>query len=351
MSTSLRSERVSRIKDVALRAGVSTATVSRALAEPGSVRPALRERVLEAVRALGYTPNAAARSLRAGHTRTILVLTRARWSAPFFSAVLNGIDATLAEAGYSMILGNFDTGDRRRTAILDMMFSGHIDGAIVLSGIAVSDGTRSMLEAGLPIVSICAAVEGTQAVVTDEAECIARLAAHLAGTGHRDFLYVTGPAANYNETIRRAALEASLGSWEGSRLRLAAGDFTMPSGAEAASAFLAMRPRPTAVVCCSDEMAIGFIKAVQAAGLDVPRDVSVAGFDGIEFADFCSPTLTTIRQPRFELGAAGAKQLLAALRDGSAPAEPVVLQSELRVGASTAAPPLPGSRQPSVSAR
>ena len=201
-----RQEGVPRIGDVARQAGVSTATVSRALAVPEQVRPELRARVAEAVKALGYTPNAAARSLRAGQTRMILVLTRSRWSAPFFSEVLNGIDAELASAGYGMILGNFDHGDGRERHVVDMMFSGHIDGAIVLSGIVASSGGRSMLACGLPIVSVCAAIEGTYAVLTNEADCIVAAARHLVTLGHKDVLYISGPEGNSNEVIRRAAL-------------------------------------------------------------------------------------------------------------------------------------------------
>ncbi|WP_188907437.1 LacI family DNA-binding transcriptional regulator [Aureimonas endophytica] len=337
MVTQTTNGRGPKIRDVALHAGVSTATVSRALTDPASVRPALRDKVLEAVKALGYTPNAAARSLRAGRTRTILVVTRKRWSAPFFSEVLNGIDTTLARAGHAMILGNFDAGDRREEEIIDMMFSGHIDGAIILSGIAADTGTRSMLDAGLPIVSISAAVAGTLAIVTDEGESIVRLADHLLDGGHRRFLYLAGPLGNYNETVRWAALRAHLAGRADATLARIEGDYTMPAGIAAAKDFLAMAERPSAVVACNDEMAIGFMKTVRAAGVAVPGAVSVAGFDGIEFADYCEPTLTTIRQPRFELGAAGAETLLKMLAGTMALADgPVRLVNRLRLADSTA---------------
>lgn len=331
-------ERAPRIADVAIKAGVSTASVSRALADPASVRPELLERVREAVRVLGYTPNAAARSLREGRTRTILVVTRRRWSAPFFSEVLHGIEGVLGEAGYSMILANFDTGTPREAAVVDMMFSGHIDGAIVLSGMVASSGGRSMLDAGLPVVSIGASVEAVPSIVVDEAAAMLRLCGHLVSLGHREIAYVTGPAANANEGVRRRTVESFFRERSDCRLEVIAGDFTLEAGQAAAGAFMALDPRPTAVLCCSDEIAIGFMGATQDAGLDVPGDVSVTGFDGIEFADHCRPKLTTIRQPRRELGHAGAARLLAMLRGEAA--DSITLPDDLRVAASTGPRPL-----------
>ncbi|WP_156419373.1 LacI family DNA-binding transcriptional regulator [Aureimonas sp. AU12] len=332
-----------RIVDVARHAGVSTATVSRALATPGQVRPELRERVAAAVRALGYTPNAAARQLRGGRSRMILVVTLKRWSAPFFSEVLRGIDHELSLDGYSMILGNLDLDRDRERHVVDMMFSGHIDGAIALSGIVARSEGRTMLDAGLPVVSICSATAGTMAVLTDEGESIVAAARHLAGEGHRDFAYLSGPAGNYNDAVRAEALAAFFAGPEASglRLRRIEGDFTTQSGAQAGAHFLTLDPRPTAVLCCSDEMAIGFMKVVQAGGLEVPRDVSVFGFDGIEFADYCEPTLTTVRQPRFDLGRTGARRLLDRLA-GTAPSGDahLILRNELSIRNSTG--PAPG---------
>ena len=328
-----------RIGDVAVEAGVSTATVSRALASPDQVRPELRARVQAAVAKLGYTPNAAARQLRVKRSRTALVVTRRRWSAPFFAEVLRGLDEELSAAGYAMVLGNLDEeGGERSRQLVDMMFSGTIDGAVLLSGrVAAADG-RDMFGAGLPLVSLCAAIEGTHTILTDEGACIARGARELLALGHRDFLYLPGPADNYNEQVRWAAMSGVFASAPSDARLFRADhcDFSLAAGVLAARDFLAMSCRPTAVVAVSDENAIGFLQTVQEAGVRVPEDVSVLGFDGIEFADFCRPALSTIRQPRLELGRAGARALLKAIEDGpSLPLVRQVLPNELCLRGST----------------
>ena len=305
-------ERAPRIGDVAREAGVSTATVSRALAAPTSVSDELRRRVLETVERLGYTPNAAARNLRGGSSKMILVVVPRRANPPFFAEVLRGIDTVLSAAGYSVIMGNLDQEGAKERHIVEMMAAGHIDGAIILSGKVPESGGRSMLDTGLPMVSICAAADGTHTILTDEGETMVEAVRHLIDLGHRDLLYVSGPDGNANERIRWSALETLFSAPElgNVRVRRTLGNFQFSGGVTAADHFLALTDRPTGVVCCNDEMAIGFMKTVQAAGVRVPHDVSVVGFDGIEFADFCEPTLTTVRQPRFELGATGARLVL-----------------------------------------
>ena len=340
-------ERAPRISDVAREAGVSTATVSRALAAPASVREELRRRVLETVERLGYTPNAAARNLRGGSSKMILVVVPRRANPPFFSEVLRGIDTVLSASGYSVIMGNLDQEGAKERHVVEMMAAGHIDGAIILSGKVPVSGERSMLDTGLPMVSICAAAEGTHAILTDEGETIVEAARHLVDLGHRDLFYVSGPEGNANERIRWAALQAffadpALGDV---RVRRTEGNFQFSGGVTAAEAFLALRDRPTGVVCCNDEMAIGFMKTVQASGVRVPEDVSVVGFDGIEFADFCQPTLTTVRQPRYELGATGARLILDLLaRPGQAEPTTTILANRFCIRDSTAAPGRQGGK-------
>ncbi len=352
--------RGARIGDVAREAGVSTATVSRALTNPGQVRPELRARVQAAVRKLGYTPNAAARQLRVKRSRTVLVVTRNRWSAPFFSEVLRGLDAEFSAAGYAMVLGNIDGegGDRSRQ-LVDMLFSGTIDGAVMLSGIAVSADGRSMLDSGLPLVSVCAEIEGVHNVLTDEGECMVEAVRALRALGHRDFLYLPGPAGNYNEMARWGALARAFEGVDPAEMTLTRaghGEFSLQGGIRAAEDFIASDRRQTAVLAVSDENAMGFMKTVQEAGIAVPADVSVLGFDGIDFADFCRPALSTIRQPRHELGREGARALLAAIASGTpASAGLHVLANRLDLRGSTGPAPararLPDPARPAGTVR
>lgn len=330
------------INDVARRAGVSTATVSRAVAQPDSVRGPTRTRVLEAIRELGYIPNAAARSLRRGTTRTVLIVVPKRANPPFFAEVLRGIDVTLAASGYSAIMGNLDEDGVRERQLAELVFSGHIDGVIVLSGILPRIDDRSILEACIPIVSACAPIdERGYSVLTDEGEAIVGAMRHLLDLGHRRIAHLAGPDGNFNAETRWQALENFMRHCDlpGVSLIKLAGQFTFEGGEEAAAAFLALDPAPTGVVSCSDEAAISFMKALRAAGRDVPGAVSVVGFDGIEFADYCEPALTTVCQPRFAIGETAARQLLAFLQ-GSEPVERrVVLPNRLRIAQSSAPPP------------
>jgi LacI family repressor for deo operon, udp, cdd, tsx, nupC, and nupG len=337
---SRRAEGAPRIGDVARAAGVSTATVSRALSVPDQVREDTRRRVLETVQALGYTPNAAARHLRAGTSRTVLVVIPRRSNPPFFSEVLHGIDSTLSEAGYAVISGNVGDEEQARR-LVDLAHSGRIDGVLATSGLAPVFEGRSILNAGIPVVAIGAEIEGSRspAVLIDDGACARSQAEHLLALGHRRLLYVAGPEGNYNEVRRfrgftEAAVRAGLDP-DADIVRLP-GNYMFSGGVAAARSFLAMATRPTGVVCCNDEMAIAFAKTVRDAGIAIPGDISIVGFDGIEFGEFCEPTLTTIQQPRFELGSTGARLLIAAVRGHPAPdAAPIVLEGRLLIRDST----------------
>ena len=343
------SGRPARLRDVADAAGVSTATASRALTFPDRVRDDTRERVMEAARRLGYTPNEAARTLRAGASRMVLALLPQRCSEVFFAGVLAGMDQELSSHGYTMIMGSLEGNDVRARRLSDLVFAHHLDGVMVLTPVIPRLDGRSILEAGVPVVSICAEIDGMalQAVVIDDESCAVAQTEHLIGLGHRRLLYVAGVEGNYNEVHRyrgflRAAAAAGLD--DADLLRLP-GDYSLASGVAAAQAVLSLKTRPTGVVCASDEMAIGFIKTITAAGVRCPSEISVVGFDDIEYASFCEPTLTTIRQPREDLGTTGARALLAAMRAEAPPRErKVVLPAPLVVRGSTAKAPT-ASRQ------
>ncbi len=339
-------ERAARIGDVAAAAGVSTATVSRTLAFPERVRPQTRALVLEAVQRLGYTPNEAARALRAGATRMILVVIPQSYSGAFFAGVINGVDAELSAFGFTMIMGSLDGPEDKARRLVDLVFARQIDGVIILNGSVPTIQGRSILDAGVPVVAVCAALERQNlptVLVNDEA-CGALQTRHLIALGHRRLHYVAGIKGNYNEVHRYRGFlkEARAAGLSAERLSRSPGNYSLASGVAAAQEYLELSPRPTGVVCCSDEMAIGFLKTVAQAGVRCPQEISVVGFDGIEFGEFCEPALTTIRQPRFELGQTGARALLQVLRGESEPARRrIVLTGELVIRGSTAPSPQP----------
>ena len=336
-------QRPSRILDVAKAAGVSAATVSRALSAPDSVRPETRERVMESVRRLNYTPNEAARTLRAGAARMALVAVPHHYSGAFITGVVNAIDAGLSESGYTMIVGSLDDKAEKTRRLVGLVYARQIDGVIILANCAGPLGGKSVLDAGVPVVAVTAALDrpGYPTVLIDDEACAIAQTRHLIDLGHRRLLYVAGPARHYNEIhryrgFREAVRTAGL---DRSDVQRFVGDYTLAGGVEAGRRFLTQRGRATGVVCCSDETAIGFIKTVSGAGVRIPQDVSVVGFDDIEFAEFCEPTLTTIHQPRGQLGAEGARALLRRLHGERPSDQPIVIKGELIVRGSTGPAP------------
>lgn len=329
------------IQDIASRAGVSTATVSRALANSKSVSAKTRSLVLRAVSETGYTPNVAARNLRAQRTMMILVVVP-NLSNPFFSAVLRGVDDELAGAGYDMIIGNLDNLVEREARYVKLAMSGQVDGVLNLTGRVPQGEGRSMRDLGLPMASICAIVPGQNSphVVVGDRRASVLVAEHLLGLGHRRFGYLSGPRDNINEIERSAGFLQGLrtGGIDSDMVIRWAGAFNLAAGIDAAQEFLALSDRPTAVFAASDEMAIAFMKTVLAAGLDVPGDVSIVGFDGIEWTEYVQPTLTTVRQPQHDLGRTGARALLDEISGARSGERVIELPASLIIGGSTAPP-------------
>jgi LacI family repressor for deo operon, udp, cdd, tsx, nupC, and nupG len=272
--------------------------------------------VAEAVRTSGYMPNVAARNLRGRRAMVVLVVVP-DIANPFFADVLRGIDEELSAHGYGLLIGNLARGRKKEPQLVGIVQSGQVDGVILLSGRVPQGANGSLSDTGVPIVAVCEAIPGGAFPQVEaqnrEAACAAVM--HLAGLGHRHIGYVAGPRDNILERDRRAGfLEGlALAGIERRSAPIYAGDFTFAAGEAAAQRFLASDPRPTAVFAANDEMAIGFLKTVRAAGVRVPDDVSLVGFDGIAFADYVEPTLTTFRQPRRELGRSGAALLVGAM--------------------------------------
>ncbi|KAA2242260.1 LacI family DNA-binding transcriptional regulator [Salinarimonas soli] len=327
-------QRAARIEDVARIAGVSTATVSRALSDPERVSPKARARVMEAVAQVGYLPNQAARSLRSQKSRMVLVVLP-DLSNVFFSRILQGIEDVLFEAGYGMIIGNLDGSPEKEARFAAFMATGLVDGAILLNGHLVGqtrDGQGSPAPLSVPLVALCEAIPhaGIPQIEIDNRGAARAATLYLARQGHGRIAYVTGPAGNSLERERFAGYRDGL---EQSGLPFDAelvvpGDYTLASGAAAAEALLRLKRRPGAVFCSSDEMAIGLVGGLAAEGIEVPDGMSVVGFDDIEFAAMARPSLTTIHQPRRELGRTGARVLLDLLAGRRAPAH-VRLETKL----------------------
>jgi len=332
-----RLRRKPTISDVARWAGISTATVSRTLATPEKVTARTRAIVLEAVRQTGYVPNLAARNLRTNKTRTILAVLP-DFSNVFFSLILRGISDTLVARGYSLIIADTRNDPAREAQYAEFILAGRVDGVLLLNGRSIL--TRPKGHARAPTVSLCERIANAPFphVETENREAARMMTAYLASLGHKTIGYVRGPAANvleherfagYRDALREAHLQCD-------PALVTSGDFTLESGEAAAEDYLSRRQLPDAIFACNDEMAMGLIRGLSAAGITAPGDVSIAGFDDIEFAEAYNPPITTVRQARREIGERAAELLLKLIDGDLPPKREIKLAAELVIRKSTA---------------
>lgn len=320
-------------KDVAQEAGVSQSTVSLVLGGKwsGRVSPATARSVRDAAERLGYRPNQAARNLRLGTTRTVLLMVPTL-SAPFFGPVYTGAARVAARHGFGVVVSTWPD-DAEGPADSPFGSEEAIDG-ILASSMPVDvlgrfrETPAVMLDSGPG--------GGVPTVDFGVADGMRAIAGHLAGLGHRRFGHVAAAVDQWTFRARAEALAAVVAGLPGGALARGACAIDVASAKEAALRLLSGPRPPTALVCDDDLIAAGAYKAARALGLDVPADLSVTGFDDVLLATALEPELTTVRLPAEELGAQGMTALLGLL-EGRRPASRV-LPGELVVRASTAAP-------------
>jgi len=322
-------KKIATIQDVAAEAGVSTATVSRTLSKPSVVAKATREAVLAAVERTGYRVNATASNLRRQRTGSVIALVP-NLSNPFFSQILSGVSSVLREAGYGLLVADTQAGPDAEGRLSSYLQSGMADGIILLDGTLSAEPLN--LPSRPPVILACEWMEGDlPSVRTDNARGARLAVQHLVEMGHRHIGHITGPQGNVLSETRLAGFHAALAE-HGLSARedwIFDGDFSLDSGAAAAQTWLQLADRPSALFCASDEMAIGFMGAVQHQGIAVPKDVSVVGFDNIEVVGHLSPPLTTIRQRRTQIGERAARMLLDMIDAGSLNGPSDVIEVEL----------------------
>lgn len=327
------------IIDVAARAGVSTATVSRVLSQPDRVAEPTRHRVLEVVRSLGYRPNVAARTLRTLRAAKIL-LTVPDISNPFFASVIRGAEEAARDSGYAVVVGDTRHDPEVEDQYAEMLSRREVDGLIFL-GHRLPDSLAPLVArqgVAAPIVNGCEYSPdlGVPSVHIDNAAAGAAMVDHLIALGHRAIGLITGPPISPISRDRlsgamAAAREAGLAE----QVKVRIGDYSARSGFEQADVLL--ENGVTAIFCFSDEMALGAIGAVAARGLRCPEDISVAGFDDLPLARYFQPPLTTVAQPKAMIGRRTVELLVAILRDRDVecPSRQVTLAHELVVRGST----------------
>jgi LacI family transcriptional regulator len=330
------------IVDVAARAGVSTATVSRVLSGSATALPATRDRVLEAARELAYRPSGVARALKRAETRTIgLVVTDI--ANPFFPQIVRGVEDEAHRLGYGVLLCNAADDPARELATLDLLVERRVDGVIVASGRATRRLGERLAALSMPVVLVNADVRvpGLASIGTAQRAGSRLAAEHLLGLGHRRLAFVGAPPGHVAAGPRRAGVVDALraaGLDPATSLQAVPGDGRVDGGARAVDQLLGDHRPPTGLVAYNDLAAIGALRALRIAGIGVPRRISIVGFDDIEPASWTDPPLTTVRQATSEMGRWAVERIASALR-GAREATRVTLRPELVVRGSTAPPP------------
>lgn len=301
------------IKDVAAEAGVSVATVSRALNNHPSVSPEARARVLAAVAALGYRPNAVARSLRTDQTRT-LGLVISDLLNPYFTELARSVEEQARALGYSVIIGNADERPDLQDHHVRTLLDRRIDGLLVSP---TDGGSPLMLDAargGSPMVFVDRWIPGLDIPVirADGRAAVRELVAHLHRLGHRRLAIIAGPAATTTGSERVEAFRAALGSHglDAPDCYIGQGDFQAVSGRRATERFLDLPEPPEVIFAADNLMALGALDAIRARGLRVPDDIALAAFDDIPWFVHTDPPITAIAQPTGELGRAAVRALI-----------------------------------------
>ena len=326
------------IKEVAKAAGISHSTVSRALTDSPLVAAETKQRIQRIAGEMGYIPSAIARGLVTKHTATVgLVVTTI--ADPFISEVVRGVEENALDSGYSVILCNCNAEPERELACVRTLREKRVDAVIVASSRVGRLYIPLLQELGIPVVLINNQHEGhyVYSVRTDDRRGGHLIGEHLCSLGHRRIAYISGPP-NAHSSLERL---------EGCRLALQERGLDIPDewvvpgngrteGGEAgANLLLRCSPRPTAIFCYNDVTAIGALRAVKSAGLCVPADLSLAGYDDIAFAAFVDPPLTTVAQAKYTLGQR-AMDMTLSLLNGQGETDDVVFTPHLVERASCA---------------
>ena len=337
----MHQQRLATIEDVAAIAGVSIATVSRAVNEPAKVADATRRRVNDAIARTGYTTNAMARSLRMRRSKMILILAP-DVGDPNFSNILVGLETEASKRGYGVLIGNTQNDPTRETDYLRFISSNQADGLILLTGhLPFGYGENGAGVRLPPMVAVNEPVSGDKVpfVGVDNFEGARIATEYLISQGHRRVAFIGRSSREVSE-LRERGYRAALsdaGIAIDPKLILD-GDGTTESGRQAAEHMFVRDVLPTAFLGVNDATALGVIIALNARGYDLPRQFSVMGFDDISFASFVTPSLTTMKQPRSKIGETAMNLLLAVLEGRAIEEMNVLLRSELILRNSVARP-------------
>ncbi len=308
------------ITQVAKLAGVSIATVSRCINTPDKVREATRDKIQKAIQETGYSMNTLAQNFRRGKTNMIMVVLPTIGD-PFLAEVMKGLTQTAKDKGYSLIINESQFNSMSAGEIGAMMMSRQVDGIILLASMSPfgNEVISSQTDRRLPIVIGCEAItkslEELPSVHIDNIAAAREATDYLISQGHRNIAFMAGEETSLltkdrENGYREAMLNARIAiedDW------IISGDLTIAGARSATKELLSNDTRPSAIFCANDEMALGALHEIKAAGLKVPDDISVMGFDNSRYAEVSDPPLTTVAQPGREIGVRTALRMIKAI--------------------------------------
>ncbi|MHB1394480.1 MAG: LacI family DNA-binding transcriptional regulator [Clostridia bacterium] len=326
------------IRDVAKLSGVSVATVSRVMNDSSAVAPKTRAKVLDAIKELNYQPNLLGRDLRRSETKRILVLLPTI-SNSFYSNIVKGIEDVAHRNDYTTMLCNTDSDSNRENVYLEMLRNRLSDG-LILMGPEISRKELEILGKDFPVVQCCEYIEGANVshISIDNFKASVKAVNHLINAGHKRigliccknrFISTSQRIEGYRNALESAGLEYDPG------LVQYVNDYEFKSGLRAMEQLLKMPNQPTAIFALSDTVAIGAIRRIMENELRVPEDIAVVGFDDISFASMFNPALTTIAQPKYDLGCAAMELLLKQMNGEVIEPQSLYLEHELIIREST----------------
>jgi LacI family transcriptional regulator len=329
---------------VAKAAGVSTATAARALGGYGAVSPAVRDRVAEAAEQLGYRRNSLARSMITGTTHTIGLVV-ADIENPFFARAARGVADVAHAAGYEVLLVNSDEDPATERAAVRTLFEKRVDGLIIApASTDVGSHLGELPKRGTPIVLLDRVVPGIEAdaIVVDNEQAARRAIEHLVGLGHRRIALLTSQGLIHTNQMRLAGylqgLEQAAIPVDERLIRMA--EYTREAAVAETEAVLALDDPATAIFTTDNLMSLGAFEGTQHAGRAVPEEVSIVGFDDLEWMTIVRPPVTVVSQPTYELGATAATRLLARLAGDDDPPRTLMLETTFIVRGSTGPAPV-----------
>lgn len=333
-----------KLRDVARVAGVHSSTASRALDSELSSRLSdeVVQRVRQAARDLGYSPNMLAASLRTQRSRTIGVMVPDLTNT-MFPPMFRGIEDRLSQDGYSAVLANSDLRSDKERKIFETFVDRRLDGMIVATATLDSFMVKDAVRRRIPLVLLnrTTADDSISVVVADEKLGITLAVQHLLSQGHRRIAHLAAPQDISTGRIRREAFLAAMAdagiAVEDALIR-SVDNLTEDEGKRCARGFLDLASRPTAIVAANDTLAIGAIIAMEESGLTCPGDISVTGFNDMPYSERMRPPLTTVRIPHYQMGFEAGDELMHRLKTPAAPPKRRVLEPALIVRSSTCAP-------------